>query len=777
MKPGLALAVILPFLALAVQWLLWPWIAPFVWFLFFPTVFFSARLGGLRGGLASTLLSIAIVWYFFIPPQLSWEVANPNNLYSVVVFLAMGYLFSDSQERLRRAQDSTAAALAEARAANEKITELYRKTLELDELKSQFFANLSHELRTPLTLIISPLVRRLAATDLSAGERRESEMMLRNARILYRQVSDLLDAAKLESGRMGLSYARVDVGALTRAVAAQFDWLAAERKVAYSVDAASALLAEVDGEKLQRILLNLLSNAFKFTPEGGRIAVRLGTTPERLLLEVQDDGPGIPAAMREAVFERFRQVEGGAQRRFGGTGLGLAIVREFAQLHGGSIELAEAPGGGALFALHLPRLAPAGTLLQADPGLLDRDSAHLGSDALSPTVAAGAATIAEAGVDAPLILVVEDNPDMNAYIVDTLRPRYRVASALDGRAGLEQAVALRPDLILCDVMMPVMSGDQMVPSLRRLPGMADLPIIMLTAKADDELRLRLLKDGVQAYLSKPFSTEELLARIDVLVATRRRTLDEILRLNTELERRVLERTAELAAANQQLDSFAYTVSHDLRAPLRAMQGFSEAMVEDYGQTLQGEAKVYLEQIAIAGRKMADLVDGILALSRATRGELRRDAIDVSAQATAMLQDLARDDPQRRVAWQVAPGLKASGDARMIEVVLRNLLENAWKYTAKTAAPEIRVYAEEVRGERRFCIADNGAGFDMAHADQLFQAFRRLHRQEEFPGIGIGLATVQRIVHRHGGEVRGEAEPGAGATFCFTLPVCPLEMPS
>ena len=245
--------------------------------------------------------------------------------------------------------------------------------------------------------------------------------------------------------------------------------------------------------------------------------------------------------------------------------------------------------------------------------------------------------------------------------------------------------------------------------------------------------------------------------------------DEIRLLNTELDRRVVERTAELAAANQELESFAYAVSHDLRAPLRAMSGFSRALVEDYGERLEGEAKLYLEQIDLASRSMGGLIDGILALSRSTRGELRREAIDVTLLAKSLLEELARNEPERRVAWRVEPDLKLSGDPRMIEAVLRNLLGNAWKYTGKTAQPEIRVFADETDGKHYICVEDNGAGFDMAHAEQLFQPFRRLHRQDEFPGIGIGLATVQRIVRRHGGEIRAEGRPGAGARFCLRLP--------
>ncbi|MFZ2169458.1 MAG: PAS domain S-box protein, partial [Methylococcaceae bacterium] len=294
--------------------------------------------------------------------------------------------------------------------------------------------------------------------------------------------------------------------------------------------------------------------------------------------------------------------------------------------------------------------------------------------------------------------------------------------------------------------------------------------------------VRVCKDGSQIYVS--ISVSPILDKEGRIIGASKIARDitdrklaeaSILDLNANLEQKISERTAELTTANRELDSFAYAVSHDLRAPLRAMSGFSQALTEDYGSQLQDEARVYLEQINLAGRKMSELIDGLLTLSRSTRGELQQDAVDISTLSERLLAELMQNDPGRQVAVQIKPGLQAYGDTRMIEVLMRNLLGNAWKYTEHSATPSIRVYDEEQNFDRRFCVADNGAGFDMAHANRLFQPFQRLHRQEEFSGIGIGLATVQRIVNRHGGIIEAFGEPGKGAKFCFTLPNMPANI--
>jgi PAS domain S-box-containing protein len=285
----------------------------------------------------------------------------------------------------------------------------------------------------------------------------------------------------------------------------------------------------------------------------------------------------------------------------------------------------------------------------------------------------------------------------------------------------------------------------------------------------ERVKLELQLRQEQKDLEKQFNarSEELNERIrdsDRLNRAMMNLLEDLQGTNRHLQRT----TQQLEAANRELESFAYSVSHDLRAPLRAIDGFSRAIEEDYQQQLDEQGKDYLQRVRSASQRMGQLIDDILNLSRLTRGAMQYQAVDLSALAHEILEELREQSPERQVKITITPDLTVQGDPTLLRAAMTNLLGNAWKFSSQRSLTRIKFGVDEQQDSRVYYVKDNGAGFDMAFADKLFGAFQRLHKAREFPGTGIGLATVQRIIHRHGGKIWAESTPDQGATFFFTL---------
>jgi len=281
-------------------------------------------------------------------------------------------------------------------------------------------------------------------------------------------------------------------------------------------------------------------------------------------------------------------------------------------------------------------------------------------------------------------------------------------------------------------------------------------------------------DGPHTYITVKFplldaaGTPYAVCGISTDITARKRAEEQVRQLNAELEQRVRDRTAELEASARELDAFAYSVSHDLRAPLRSMHGFSEVLLADYADRLDDQGREYLQRIQANVTRMGRLIDDLLRLSRVTRTGLKRERVDIGAQAAEIIDELRSAEPGRCLQAVVADDLVTTGDPHLIRLALENLLANAWKFTGKRDQGSIGVGAVRQSGSQVFFVRDNGAGFDMAYAGKLFNPFQRLHPASEFEGTGIGLAIVQRILSRHGGRIWAESEPGKGATFFFTL---------
>ena len=367
------------------------------------------------------------------------------------------------------------------------------------------------------------------------------------------------------------------------------------------------------------------------------------------------------------------------------------------------------------------------------------------------------------------ILVVDDDATKRFALRAILEPLGVVlVEAASGADALRQLLRQDFGAVLLDVRMPIMDGFETARLIRQRPRSELTPIIFVTAFDAAETDMGKGYDlGAVDFVFAPVVPAILRAKVGVFVELYRAQL-ELQRYRDQLEELVEERTAALTAVNRELEAFNYSVSHDLRAPLEVLDGLSRSLVDTYGRSLDSTASDYLHRMRQATERMTSVFDALQTLFRLTSSEIRRESIHLSAMAADIIEELRARSPQRTINVTVADGLRVSGDARLLRIVMTNLLDNAWKFTVKVDDGAIQVGSEVVDGERRIFVRDNGAGFDMIYAHKLFGAFQRLHSQSEFPGAGMGLAMVRRIVNRHGGRCWAEGAVGEGATFYFVL---------
>jgi two-component system sensor histidine kinase/response regulator len=367
------------------------------------------------------------------------------------------------------------------------------------------------------------------------------------------------------------------------------------------------------------------------------------------------------------------------------------------------------------------------------------------------------------------ILLVDDDPTKRFALKTILAPLgEEVVEASSGADALRQLLRKEFAVVLLDVRMPGMDGFETAQLIRQRPRSELTPIIFVTALNQGETSAgRGYELGAVDFVFAPVVPAILRAKVAVFVELYR-AQQELRRYRTQLEHLVEERTTALTAINRELEAFSYLVSNDLRAPLLAFDGLSEALLGDYGGKLDDRAKDYLHRMRRASQRMGDVFDGLQSLFRVTGGDIHRENADVSAMAAEIVEEMKAPNPHRHVTVTIQPDLSVSGDVRLVRILLGNLIGNAWKFTGNKEDATIEVGREGVDGESRLFVRDNGAGFDMINAHKLFGAFQRLHSQSEFPGMGIGLATVRRIVNRHGGRCWAEGAVGEGATFYFVL---------
>ena len=390
------------------------------------------------------------------------------------------------------------------------------------------------------------------------------------------------------------------------------------------------------------------------------------------------------------------------------------------------------------------------------------------------------------------ILAVDDDPEYLELLAGRLRKRgYDVASAPCGEDAIKLLQVQAVDCILLDRSMAGLGGVETCRLIKEKPEMRDTPLIIITATEQREAVIEGLAAGADDFVSKASGFDVLSARVQAQIRRKqiedeqRRVREALLRSELEasearaarelaetraaLAEELSRKNAELAQANRELEAFSYSVSHDLRAPLRTISAFTQAIAEDLGDKLDQRALDHIRRVIAAATRMSDLIDALLELSRISRVPIMRHRVELSTLAAVVVDELRRRDPDRNVDVSIAPDLVVAGDGRLMRILLDNLLGNAWKFTAPRANARIEVGKEVVGDETVFYVRDDGAGFDMTHAERLFEPFHRLHTEGEFKGTGIGLATVRRIVERHGGRIWAEGAVGGGAKLFFTIP--------
>ena len=642
---------------------------------------------------------------------------------------------------------------------------------QLDRAKTAFFNNVSHEFRTPLTLMLGPLEELLASGRLPPGERREVELVHRNAGRLLRLVNSLLDFSRQEAGRLEASFEPVDLAAYTTELAGAFRAAVERAGLTLEVDCPPlSQPAYVDREMWEKLVLNLLSNALKFTFVGA-IRVRLREEQGRVFLTVEDTGTGIARAELPHLFKRFHRVRGARSRSYEGTGIGLALVQELARLHGGEVRVESEEGRGTTFTVFIPQgsahLAP-----EHIRSVRLRASTAQGADAFTQEALrwvdeqprAQALSANSPGPDqAPRgrILLADDNADMRDYVSRILSSTFEVEAVADGQAALEAARARVPDLVLTDVMMPRVDGFALLRALREEPRTRLVPVVMLSARAGEEAAIEGLEAGADDYLVKPFSARELLARV--------RSNLELSRMRREVSQQEAI-AASLKEAVQARDEFLSVASHELKTPLAAFQ-LQLALID---RNLTPESRALIsERLSTAGRqvqRLHGLVETLLDVSALASGQLvlEREEVDLShvvAQAVGrMREELERAGSALRLEAQ-GP-LVGRYDRHRLELVVANLISNAARYGR---GQPIEVSLRDSAGRARLTVTDHGMGIHPEDAARIFERFERAVSSRHYGGLGLGLWIARQVVEAHGGYIQVDSTPGQGATFTVELP--------
>ncbi len=670
---------------------------------------------------------------------------------------------------------------------NKELDHSYRRLTEMDRLKSQFFANLNHELRTPLTLILSP-IEMLLHRQPPLPERVGHTLLLvkNNGLRLLKLINDMLEVLRLEEGRLALDKKPVNLATFVPGIVDSIRQLAAEKKIDMRSEGLSEpLMISGDPPRLEKVMLNLLTNAIKFTPAGGEIISRWSQDGSTARVEVQDTGIGIPDHELPHVFDRFRQADGSSTRKYQGVGLGLALSKELIEEHDGQLSVHSQEGVGTTFVIEMAvddtivaesesEQVSQASITEDDPFAVTFSAAdRLGSLARSRQQKEAT----EVGQGPLRVLVVDDEPDIRNFLVSVLSEEYRVLQAADGASGLELARQKQPDLVLLDLMLPVMDGLDVCRTLKRHQETSDIKIVLLTARVDEGSKIEALERGADDFLTKPFSTVEVKTRIRNLLRTA--FLQKDLRQQNQRLEEALNRLKATEAQLIQsekinaLGSLSAGLLHEINNPLnfamtavQLLQQTADRADEDLQDTLQ--------DIDQGMQRIRDIVSDLRAFAY-PQHEVGQERFDVCDALKTAMRFTAHLHNGHHIEEDLAPRSQVVGSKSHISQVLVNLLTNAI-YAVESVrdrrTPQIRVSSRRNENKLSIQVWDNGQGVKPEDLSRVFDPF--FTTKEVGQGMGLGLSICHTIVHNHRGTIRISSDQERGTHVTFELPLADSE---
>lgn len=734
----------------------------------------------------------AIVCSFLVPNLLLGNTADlitsVSNLFFVVstaIIVGTGQILVFASQREQIAShvvlEQTQLNL---RSANDELKQL-------DRFKSKFFANITHELRTPLTMVLAPLELLLDGElgHISDAQRSTFSSMQRSGVKLLRLIADLLDLSRLEESRVRLRIEEHDLVAYLRDLVLETSVLAERKGIELTFESnAEKAAIWCDLERIERVFVNLLSNATKFTESGGRIEVSLQEGADEIIVRVDDTGVGFPPGTEEKIFSRFYQAEMGSARRYGGTGIGLALAKELVELHGGEISATSVLGEGSKFVVLLRKgrdhfkpdaldrraggsVRPNGKR-EEDVSLGDWRGPVDSKFRLLPIDEQTEQRVVERDSDelhrVYSVLIVEDTPDVIRMVRLALHHEFRVLAARDGKRGLDLARKHRPTVIITDLMMPVMDGLEFTSQIRDDKQLKHTPVLMLTARNEVESRVTGLQTGVNAYIAKPFSTKELVTAVRSLVKSQEATADIV-----------------LSQKMDSLETVAGGLAHEIGNPLNYVKNSISSIQQDTTKLLEGVRNSQPpSELEVQG--VADRLSRLFAVSEAG---VRRIGATVDLMVRYSRDGFSRVfqpydvyDAVAEVLGVVLPGLDREVDVEsdlsgsgLVECVpeefhqvLTNLIQNAVEACPSDGTGRLRILGHNEGETLVLAVKDNGHGISAADLNSVFGAF--FTTKDTGKGMGLGLTIAYRVVRALGGTIDVESEPGVETTFTIRVPL-------